>query len=176
MYQDLVTLPQESFSWLTRFAGSPLSRNNRDLVELINQNIDNGNFNEVNRLIGVLQERAQTTADALESAEIFAETGLARFRMREYLLAIQDLNGTVLRSPVDSHHQACAYWLLGTVQFWIENQRAAALRNWEKGQADFLRLAQAADRNNRAVERRWYRDRAAYMQAAMTGKIQEFFS
>ena len=176
MNQDLVTLPQEAFTWINQFSGSRLSSFNRDLVELIDKNIKNGNRDEADRLINVLKEKVNTSPDPLECAEIFAEAGLARFRMREWPLAIRDLKEALRRYPAESHQKESTRWMLGAVQLWSRRQRVEALSNWEKSIKGFMELARQADQNNRSSQKRWYRDRIVYMKGALKGKITEFSS
>ena len=176
MNMDLVTLPQEAFTWINEFSSSRLSPVNRDLVELIDQNIKNGNRDEADRIINVLQEKAKTSPDPWEYAEIHAETGLARFRMREWPLAIRNLKEALTRYPAESHAQESVRWMLGAVQFWSRSQRVEALSNWEKGINGFTKLARQADQNNRGTQKRWYRDRIVYMKGALRARIAEFSS
>lgn len=173
MNKDLVTLPQESYSWLKRFDGSCISPSNQDLVKILDDYIATGNQNEANRIINVLKDRAKASSDPYEQAEIFAETGLARFRMREISLAVNDLKVALRTYPSESHQQECTRWLLGAVQFWAGSSRAEAVTNWEKGIEGFTRLARTADQNNQATRKRWYRDRIVYMKGALKGKLAE---
>lgn len=176
MNKDLVTLPQEAFTWINQFEPSRLSPFNRDLVELIDQNVKNGNRDEADRIISVLKEKVNTSPDPLECPEIFAEAGLARFRMREWSLAIRDLKETFRRYPADSHRQESIRWMLGAVQFWARSQMVEALSNWEKSINGFTKLTRQADQNNRGTHKRWYRDRIVFMKGALKAKIAEFSS
>ena len=176
MNQDLITLPHEAFSWLNQFTASRLSASNRDLADIVDENIKNNNGNEAARLINVLKERAKASPDPVESAEIFLETGIAHFRMLEWLPSIADLKVAVTNCSTQSHQQEVARWILGAVQFWSDKHRVEALQNWEKSLTGFSELAQKADRNNRQLEKRWYRERVTYMKAALKGKITEYFS
>jgi hypothetical protein len=96
--------------------------------------------------------------------------------MHEWPLAVKDLKVAVINHPAESHQQECVRWMLGAVQFWSGDQIADAIKNWDMSLEGMRKLAQRADQNNKASQKRWYRDRIVYMSGALKGKIKEHFS
>jgi len=175
--EDLVTLPQEGFSWLNRSTPSRLTSSNRALVNGIEENIKLEKPEQAYKLISILKEKAKSSTDPLEYPEIFVEIGVAYFRLKNPLLAMQELKVAVGRySSSQCHQRNVSRWLLGAVQWWLNDYRLEAQKNWETSLDGFAELAKKADQKNQQSEKFWYRERIIYMKGALQGKIKEYFS
>lgn len=176
MNQDLVTIPHESFTWLTRFREYPshLSPSNRQLVEALNLNIQNKLIDQAYSRITELKDSASYSSDPREPAEILVETGIAAYRMDNPQQAIQDLRAALIKYPAGSHYSEVTRWMLGAVQWWCVGERIKAKGNWENSIGSFKQLALKADRLNKQDNKDWYNEKIKYMEAALKGKIAQY--
>jgi tetratricopeptide (TPR) repeat protein len=170
MGRDLVMIPDESCSWLNHFSLSRISESNVKLLKLMNERIERKQYAAASSIITALREVVKSCLDFHESAEILAQTGLAEYLMGNYKKAMLDLCAAVAKFNPSSHHQEVARWMLGAIQWSIPEQRFEAIKNWEMSIKGFQALAEQADRKNLQSQKLWYREKNAYMQAALKEK------
>jgi len=176
MNQDLVTLPQESFCWLNDLTPSTLSKSNYQFVETVDESIRRKQFDRAYQTITILKEISKNCPDPLEAPEILVETGLAAYRMGNWLLAMQDLKLAAIKFPPCSHKHDVVNWMLGSIQWWYKDERVSAVRNWKKSLDGFGELSNKADHGNLNGQKCWYQEKIILMQEALKGKIAEYYS
>jgi tetratricopeptide (TPR) repeat protein len=176
MNQDLVTIPHDCFTWLTRFPDYPshLSTSNRLLVDALNVNLQNKQFTQSYSRITELKDSAYQCPDHLEVAEIFVETAFAAYRMANPQQAIKDLQYALRKYPVGSHYSEVTRWMMGAVQWSCADERIKAKGNWQNCIGSFKHLALKADRMNKQSEKNWYNEKVKHMEGALREKVKEY--
>jgi hypothetical protein len=173
LHPDVITLLQASFQWLNKFDGSHIQGPNRQLVDAMHGCIANKQFDMAYQKITRLKELARDCEEPLESAEIFAEIGLAAYRMVNLREAVEALKSATIKYPLGSHQLQVVRWMLGTAQWLREKEGLLAKRNWERCVEAFGDLATRTDHLNQQTRRQWYDAQKEYMNEALKGKIAE---
>lgn len=164
------------FRWLNRFEGSKLTSLDRILLDLVKQKITEGKFSDADRVIEYLKSYQKTREDAFEKGEIWVECGLAYYDIGDPFKVVKSLKMAKKEFTASSHKRAVACWMLGTIQWDIENDNAEALINWKWAIEDFDLLEKIAEQDRRVKERNWYVERILEMEDNLQEKILEKFS
>lgn len=164
------------FSWLSEFQASSLTRPDTVVRDVIRQKITEGRFFEAYQAIEYLKLYETNRENAFERGEIWVECGLAYYDMGNSIDAINSLKKAEKEFPPTSHEHAVVLWMLGTIQWYFENDNAEAIKNWKLAMEEFSLLENQAELCRRATEKSWYSARINEMEESLREKIVEKFS
>lgn len=121
-------------------------------------------------------EAARGIGDEYEQALIYMECALAACKMHNPTQAVQDLKCALsllervgAGYPGRDHACALAHWMLGNLLLPFSNRSGDIAKTWEQSLRAFQDLANHATIFEE--ERRWYQDRCAEMDQAITEAI-----
>jgi SOS-response transcriptional repressor LexA len=122
-------------------------------------------------------EATKGIGDKYEQALIFMQCAVAACKMHNPTQAVQDLKSALsllervgAGYPGREHACALAHWMLGNLLLPFSNRSADIANTWEQSLRAFQDLA-----NHPAIfqdEQRWYQDRCAEMEQAITEAIK----
>ena len=165
---------ESSYHWLEkkepRFTYEP-SR----LIRYMHAEAETGDFSTAWRHRREL-EASRGIGDEYEQAIIYMECAVAACKMHSPTQAVQDLKSALsllgrlnAGYPGRDHASALAHWMLGNLLLPFSNRSANITNTWQQSLRAFRHLA-----NHPTIlqdERRWYQDRCAEMDQAITEAI-----
>jgi tetratricopeptide (TPR) repeat protein len=146
----------------------------RSILDVALNRIRQNRFQEVPAALDDLQKITKWSSPVYERAEAFLECGIAYNQIGNNQLAVELLRKAVLDfapNRGDSHKQTMARWILGAVEWMISTEKNQAIIEWTKCIEELAELGLRATRRNRQNRKRWYADRRAILQAALSAQI-----
>ena len=152
------------FVWLNLFYPSKINNNN------ISSSI------EAYQALEYLKLLEGDRIDTFERGEIWAECGLLFYQLGNPFEAQTSLLKALENYPPRSHEYAVVWWMLGIVQWSLENKHSDAIRNWTLAIENFdqLKIQAEYSRQNSLVI--WYETRIDEMEESLREKVREKFS
>lgn len=173
---DLATKPEEIYGWLNRYDGSNLSEQSWDILNRVQKKIRQRDYSEIYELFQMLQDMNRWSRDLYERAEAYWECGFDSYRSGNLPLAIEFLRKAVPEFAPgmgNNHKQVMARWMLGCLE-WMGNdaQNRLARNDWMRCIFELDQLRLEADRNNDQNRKKWYADRRAILQDALSMNLK----
>jgi hypothetical protein len=171
---DLALTAEEAYYWLYMFKQYPLVLEGA-VLQIRNAMIENYRrklYPKVWQMMGTFQRIAKASPNYLAYPQALVECGLLAHEIgSNEVEAIRLLKEAVACFPPKSHYQVAARWMLGVMQWRVESEKEAAIKNWQLCQETFEELAISADRQNLQSRRSWYKEKARTMRLALEEKI-----
>ncbi|MFB5621122.1 MAG: hypothetical protein ACE5RC_08350 [Nitrosopumilus sp.] len=167
------------FVWLNLFYPSKLVSPIKDIRDQIAEKINSNNISsaiEAYQALEYLKFLEGDRIDTFERGEIWAECGLLFYQLGNPFEAQTSLLKALENYPPGSHEYAVVCWMLGIVQWSLENKHGDAMKNWNLAieRFDQLKIQAEYTRQNSLVV--WYLTRIDEMVEGLREKVREKFS
>jgi len=167
------------FTWLNLFDGSklvsPIIEIRDQIIEKINNNDVKNSF-EAYQALEYIKLFEGDRIDTFERGEIWAECGLSFYRLGNPFEAQSSLLKALENYPPGSHEYAVIGWLLGIIQWSLENKHSDAMKNWKRAIENFGQLKIQAEFDRQRFKVDWYSERIGEMDENLREKVLEKFS
>jgi len=159
----------DAFKWLNKFEPSRLTWLDRRLLDRVTQKISNGRFSDADRVIEYIKSYQNSLVDKFEKGEIWVECSRAYYDIGYPLEVAKSLKMAIKEFTVERHKCAVSCWMLGTIQWEIEDQKPEALINWKWTIDEFIEIKELPMLDRRG--RDWYRANIIDMENSLRRKI-----
>jgi tetratricopeptide (TPR) repeat protein len=167
----------EAFDWFYAFErSSSITREEIFLFQVIDQKINQRNYSKACQVIQYLKSYQRNRAAGDEKGEIWLKFAKAYYKMQNAFEAIRSLKMAEKEFTPVSHERWVIRWMLGSLQWFIENDHGEALISWTEALEGFRLLESIAFEERRMTDRNWYVERIMEMMNTLQEKIFETFS
>jgi len=167
------------FTWLNLFDASRLVS---PILEIRDQVIGKINNNDISSSIEAYQALEYLKIfegdriDTFERGEIWAECGLSFYQLGNPFESQSSLLKALENYPPGSHEYAVTCWMIGIVQWLLENRHSDAMMNWKRAIENFRQLKDQAEFDRQRSKVDWYSERISEMEESLRERVLEKFS
>jgi len=119
---------------------------------------------EANQLIDMLIRLAKLENEHEQLSDVYVLCGVAKYLLGDSTVSINFFSEATSRQEPKSHRQAVTYWLMGSAQWRMNDQREKALFNMNRSIEYFKDLKLIADKKHLVSVMNWYGDKLAIME------------
>jgi tetratricopeptide (TPR) repeat protein len=181
--------PGEVFSWVNQFKykihshkelidkvarddkSSEMSLAAAQLYSRLGDMRKKGKKDQAISVIDRLKYYALHSTNSLERGEIWIRCGMAFYEMKDNKNAEDALEHAVAEYPRTGHQRAVSRWLLGDIQWNLENYEDAAISNWSKAIEEFTMLMEQAQNDHQDIRHTWYKEKIEILKEALKEQI-----